>query len=372
LILIQILKALSLNPNNFTPELEKSKPEFLPKSARHSHVIKMNLTGYQKYSVEILSPSHRDLSATCYTLLLHLLVLTRMNRWVCKDSFREFLIRLFLILDQPMKETFEKFMNQGILISGRMGENSFMLDLDDLLSFTGFSRGSLKFHIWGTLEEFIRDYRLITYEVWFDESEDNDLMDSSEDFLIMTIAMNYDLYEIQNLNLSLKSDLSEISDLEISEVIHFVDFLMTKIPVQVFSEYQVFQERRLKGLSYAFTDSDTLFFNPEEELYPARILKIFRIFFSTNDSDLKLLCEDKINIAMIFELLSQYSPYFKFGYGVKYGLIQLSEDPALFHHCFDKRFENGGLSKLLKTKPLITTSSIFKDANMFYWLHLIP
>ena len=75
---------------------------------------------------------------------------------------------------------------------------------------------------------------------------------------------------------------------------------------------------------------------------------------------------------MIFELLSMYSPYFKFGFGVKYGLIQFSEDPALFHHSFDKRFENGGLSKLLETKPLITTSSIFKDANMFYWLHLIP
>jgi|GEM_PF-2986240 len=43
-------------------------------------------------------------------------------------------------------------------------------------------------------------------------------------------------------------------------------------------------------------------------------------------------------------LLSQYSPYFKFGFSVKYGLIQLSEDPALFHRCFDKRFENGGLS----------------------------
>jgi hypothetical protein len=332
----------------------------------------MNVTAFHKQNKDLVTGKGWDYEEHNFTIMLHLLVLTRMNRWVCKESFKEFLIRLFLIRDQPVQDSFELFLENEVLISGELGEKHFEFTLSDLLAFTGFAREELKFHVWGTTDEFIRDYQKITYDVWAEESEAGELLDTSEDFFLMTSAMNYDLYEIQNLSLNFKKDLSTLIDQEFSEINRLVEFLSRKVPKEFFSEYQHSNQKILKEYNYAFTDQDTLFFDPLKEFYPARIRKILEFFIPKDNPSLRAYLNNRGSADSVTNELRAFLKYIKFGFGVKYGLIHLSENPADFQSCFDPRFENGELASSISDEFGSSTSEIFNRCRMVFWLHLLP
>jgi len=333
----------------------------------------MNLTAFHKYNTELLSRATLEDNKNYHSIvLLHLLVLTRMNRWVCKESLKEFLVRFFLILDQPISETFDKLMENEALISGKLGDSIFEFTLEDLVSVTGFARGELKFHVWGTLDEFIRDYQKITYDIWAEESEEGALLGTSEDFFHMTNAMNYDLYEIQNLSLNFRKNLSNVTDSEISEVSEFVDFLIARVSNEFFSDYHSSYQKELNEYDYTFTDKDVLFFNPTTEFFPPRIRKILEHFIPKNDPGLQIYLKSRGSQESITKELLQYLNYIKIGFGVKYGLIRLSDNPDEFQSCFDPRFENGELVSIISYEFGSSTSEIFNRCKMVFWLHLLP
>lgn len=332
----------------------------------------MNLTAFHKQNKDLVTSKGWDYEEHNFTIMLHLLVLTRMNRWVCKESFKEFLVRLFLIRDQPIQDSFELFLENEVLISGELGEKHFEFTLNDLLAFTGFARGELKFHVWGTTDEFIRDYQKITYDVWAEESEEGELLDTSEDFFLMTSAMNYDLYDIQNLSLNFKKDLSTLIDQEFSEVQQFVDFLIKKVPDEFFSQFQHTNKKLLDEYTYTFTDQDTLFFDPLKEFYPARIRKILEFFIPRDNPSLETYLKNRGSADSVSQELHAFLNYIKLGFGVKYGLIQLSDNPDEFQSCFDPRFENGELAPAITSAFGNSTSEIFNRCGMAFWLHLLP
>ena len=336
----------------------------------------MNITGFHTYDTSLCDHTLSTPEATpSYSVMLHLLALTRMNRWVCKDSFREFLVRLFLILDQEVETILERFLEDQVLLEGDVAGKEFRWTLEDLLSFTGFSRGHLDFHIWGTLEEFIHEYRVITYDVWMEEEEDEDgepsLGNFSEDWLIMTMALNYGMYDIQHLSLKFKPDLLDAKKTEILGIERYVDFLLTRVPVDFFPNYQSEISRKLKRYSYSFTGNNTLNVDIVGMLYPVRILKIMRKSIGSKHSDYRRYMEQIDQDKEDPEVPAYFLDVMKFGLGVKYGLIQLSEHPENFHDCFDPRYEGGKLSSNL-VKPGISTKVLFRKYKIEEWLYLIP
>ena len=338
----------------------------------------MKITAFHKYNLDFARISLTNYKSDPYfTIFLHFLALTQMNRWVCERSLREFLTRFFLILDQPIQEIFESYLEDGILVKGNLAENSFQLSLEDILCFTGFSRGGLSFHVWGTLEDFIRDYKRIDYEVWAEEStEEGDeddffLGDTSEDWLHMTCAMNYELYKIPELSLNFKLTLESISGPEVEEVSRFVDFVIGQIDPGFFSNFNKIQVWELPECTYSFTQNDSLLFEPEDFLYPPRILKLMRIVLGVDHRHLGIYKNAFKKEERLPKSLYYFKHLIQFAFGVKYGLIRLSDEPSEFHDCFDPRFEKGELSKLLY-KENLCTSKLFYSNSMETWLYLLP
>lgn len=342
----------------------------------------MKMTAFHTYKTDLCSDSIMEIKRDPnHILMLHLLVLTRMNRWVCKRSFKEFLTRLFLILDKPISESFERFIEDGILLEGMLAEKPFKLSLKELLYFTGFSRGELLFHCWGTLEEFIKDYKLISYEVWMEENFDEEeeelsLGDFSEDWLTITFANNHDLYKIPELSLKFKDNLQGINPSSVSEAKRFAAFVVNQVEDEFFEKYRQLEriQEQVTGFTYAFTQKDTLSVDPEGMLYPIRVLKILRYMVGSDHADhqqyLGLIQENFEKEVRLPESMQKYVYLMKFALGVKYELIHLSENAAEFHNCFDPRFEKGELSKLL-VEPGLSTKELFQRSKIESWLYLI-
>lgn len=340
----------------------------------------MKLTAFHTYKTDLCSDSLAEIERDPnYIILLHLLVLTRMNRWACKDSFKEFLTRLFLILDKPVSESFNRYAEGGVLLEGMLAEKPFQLTLEELLCFTGFTRGELNFHCWGTLEEFITEYQSITYDVWAEEitgedEEDLSLGDVSEDWLTITFANNHELYKIPELSLNFKDNLQGIDSSTVLEAERFAEFLVSRIADDFFKKYQNEFQEALLGYTYAFTQKDTLSVDPEEMLYPVRILKILRMILGAEHPDHRLFHQEismkSRENARLPESLQKYVYLMKFALGVKYGLIRLSDNSDEFHNCFDPRFEQGELSKLL-FEPGLSTKQLFHRSSMESWLYLM-
>lgn len=332
-------------------------------TATHHYSLKMNTGSVFNFPKE-----------TYFPVMLHLLVLTRMNRWVCEKSFKEFLTRLFLILDRPMQNSVDIFLENNLLLQGKIADRSFEFSLEDLLDFTGYSRGNLKFHCWGTLQEFIKEYQAVNYEVRAEESmegEEFSLSKVSDDWLLMTIAMNYGLYDLAHLSLNFKPDLLQLEESELDEAVRFADFLIGRIPKDFFPNYEEEKKKRLKAYSYAFTQQDTLILDVEKLLPSNRILKIMQIILGSDHSDYQTYVRALKEEIGFPESLEDYLSLIKMGIGVKYGLIQLSDSTEDFHDCFDPRFENGALAKNLY-QPGLTTSMLFRKNTMINWLHLLP
>jgi hypothetical protein len=212
----------------------------------------------------------------------------------------------------------------------------------------------------------------ITYDVWVEGSEKGEPLDTSEDFFLMTSAMNYDLYDIQTLSLNFKKDLATITDPEFSRVQQFVDFLIKKVHDEFFSQFQHAKKKLLGRYTYAFTDQDTLFFNPLKDYYPARIEKILEFFIPRDNPSLETYLKSRGSADSVINELRTFMKYIKFGFGVKYGLIHLSENPDDFQSCFDSRFENGELVSSISNEFGSSTSEIFNGCRMVFWLHLLP
>jgi hypothetical protein len=288
-------------------------------------------------------------------------------------------------LDYDIKSLFEDFLDDEVILEGDVADKPFRLTLEDILCFTGFSRGQLNFHVWGTLEEFIKEYKLISYDVWAEEIEEDGefiLGEFSEDWMIMTMALNYSMYDIQHLSLKFKPDLSEKSEAQLLEVERFVDFLLGRVDPEFFSKYQSKKMEELNSYQYSFTANDHLIPDLEKKLYPTRILKIMRKSIGSKHQVYKKYMEEideeykKYEEEVDSQKKSPKTPDFfwdaiKFALGVKYGLIQLSENEDRYYECFDQRYENGELGDRLHQQG-ISTKAIFDTYTMKEWLYLIP
>jgi hypothetical protein len=208
-----------------------------------------------------------------------------------------------------------------------------------------------------------------------EEEEDEEGVPSlgnfTEDWQIMTMALNYDMYPIQHLSLKFKPNVLETKDSEVQQVGRFVDFLLTRVPSDFFSNYQSEKSRKLKQYTYSFTGKDTLTVDIVGMLYPVRILKIMRKSIGSKHKDYHWYMDRIDQNKEDPEVPEYFLNVMKFGLGVKYGLIQLSEHPENFHAGFDPRYEQGTLSQSL-FQAGISTKALFRKYNIEEWLYLTP
>ena len=243
----------------------------------------------------------------------YLLTQTRVNSIMCRNSLREFLIRYLLISEHPLDQTAEEFINEGLLISGTLGDQVFCFYLKDVFHFFGFASTSARYQVEGSLGDFIKTYRNKKYLISI-EAGDSGEVKISEDVLILKLAGLERLIQIDTLNIRFKEDLIGVSVRVLTRVSHFVDYVLHQVSSEVFSTYQDKFTTELNYYKEYYYKENVINFDPWTQLPKDKLVSLFEHLLGPNHHlvqgfrDVEVTHED-----VLHDLMFQI-PYIKFAY----------------------------------------------------------
>ena len=307
-----------------------------------------------------------------FDILWYLMHLTKVNRCISRESFKEFLIRYLLITETDLNQSASDFIDYGILIDGTINNKPFTFYVKDLINLMGFSSNDGKYNIQGNLKEFMNEYQFIPPNVKFEPDETaNNRAKISEDYLLFSFMKLNNLLLIDSLTIYFKDKIDDTSEEELNKVLRFTDYVMENINETVFEEYrvsfpevtQIFKERHLKENVFNFdvyADMDrTKLIKIYEQIIPEEQLQLF-IKNGTADEDL------------IYDL--QYAnTHIIFAYGVKNNYITLSKEASSLINCVNYAdFEIDYEDLLGEDGEQYTTQDIYDAWKMEKWIHLVP
>lgn len=303
----------------------------------------------------------------------YLLQQTQVNQCASPNSLREFLIRYFLITERPLDETAEEFINEGLLISGTMGDQSFSFYMKDLFHFLGFAATSSRYHITNRLEEFIQIYQTKKFLIRLEPTEEG-ATKISQGALVLVLAGVNTLLQIDSLNIRFRDDLSQVSQEEVVRMSTFVDYVMQQIPATIFEDYSAQFAQVLCCYEEYYEKGEDVHFNPWTDLPKATLVVLFghilgaehhlvQEFRDAEVPDEDVLCD------LQFEI-----PYIKFAYGVKHGYVKLDDNWYTPHiENYSINFNLDPLEELAgENGEVYSTNSIYHGYSMEEWIHLVP
>lgn len=303
----------------------------------------------------------------------YLLQQTEVNCCMGANSLREFLIRYLLITERPLHETAEEFINEGLLISGTMGDQVFAFYMKDLFPFLGFATTSARYQVRGSLEEFVQAYRNKKYLIRIEPGEEGNTK-ISQDVLFLALAGVGTLIQIDSLNLHFREDLSEVTEEEVTRVSLFVDYVLQQIPSEVVEDYQSQFADKISTYAEYYCPGEAVNFDPWTELPKDTLVTLFEHLLGSDHHlvedfrDSEVPDEDTL-LDLEFEI-----PYIKFAYGVKHGYVTLDDNwytPHLENYSPD--FNLNPLEELAgEDGEVYSTNSIYQSYRMEEWIHLLP
>ena len=83
-----------------------------------------------KFTAKVAPETLEKFSEVQQDVLCFLMLLTKINRFHTKESFREFLIRYLLIVDKPLVAKAQTFIDEGVLIDGTFENKYFCFKLN--------------------------------------------------------------------------------------------------------------------------------------------------------------------------------------------------------------------------------------------------
>ena len=303
----------------------------------------------------------------------YLLQQTQVNQFAGPNSLREFLIRYLLITEHPLHETAEAFIDEGLLISGTMGDQSFSFYMKDLFPFLGFAATSGRYRVRGRLDEFVQNYQSKKYLIRLETTEEG-VNQMSQDLLVLVLAGVKSLVLIDSLNIHFREDLSQVSQEEIARVTTFVDYVMQQIPDQVFEDYQAAFGEAMTGYEEYYEKGEDVRFDPWTDLPKATLITLFGHILGEEHHLVQEFRDAEVPDEDVLHDLQFEIPYIKFAYGVKHGYVTLDDNWYTPHlENYSPNFNLDPLEELAgEDGEVYSTNSIYQAYRMEEWIHLIP
>ena len=303
----------------------------------------------------------------------YLLQQTQVNQFAGPNSLREFLIRYLLITEHPLHETAEAFIDEGLLISGTMGDQSFSFYMKDLFPFLGFAATSGRYRVRGRLDEFVQNYQSKKYLVRLETTEEG-TNQMSRDLLVLILAGVKSLVLIDSLNIHFREDLSQVSQEEIARVTTFVDYVMQQIPDQVFEDYQAAFGDAMTDYEEYYEKGEDVRFDPWTDLPKATLITLFGHILGEEHHLVQEFRDAEVPDEDVLHDLQFEIPYIKFAYGVKHGYVTLDDNWYTPHlENYSPNFNLDPLEELAgEDGEVYSTNSIYQAYRMEEWIHLIP
>lgn len=303
----------------------------------------------------------------------YLLQQTNINQCSSPNSLREFLIRYLLITEHPLHETAESFIDEGLLISGTMGDKSFSFYMKDLFHFLGFAATSARYRVRVSLDEFVQNYQSKKYLVRLETTEEG-TNQISRDLLVLVLAGVNSLVLIDSLNIHFQEDLSQVSQEEIAWVTTFVDYVMQQIPNEIFEDYQAQFGLELSDYQEYYEQGEKVHFDPWTDLPKATLVDLFAHILGVDHHLVQEYRDAEVPDEDVLHDLQFEIPYIKFAYGVKHGYVTLDDNWYTPHlENYSPNFNLDPLEELAgEDGEVYSTNSIYQAYRMEEWIHLIP
>jgi hypothetical protein len=295
--------------------------------------------------------------------LYRLMRLTKIHRIHTREAFREFLIRSLLIVDKPIQRNINELFLDKVFLEGMLGKAQFNFSINNLLELMGFGASNYLYNIQGSVQEFAEKF---TYQKPLVKLENLNLDCLTSDFVLYDLSGDSENY----IEFPLRENLRNLSEDDLSSVVKFVDEVMNYLPDVTFEnvlknypELLTFRERHVREDDVHFD----VYSLPQENL--RTILEM-----TVDESMLEDLAEaTSINEKVVEELdLKSHLSHIVFAVGVKWGYIELSDQPFSLHYEVDPLFQIEYDDLLGPDGELFTNQYIYDQWKMKDWAHLLP
>jgi hypothetical protein len=305
-----------------------------------------------------------------FDMLYFLLEMTKVQRFISRESFKEFLIRLFLISQKNLDEYAIDIIDEELLIDGLIGEKYFSIKIKDLENLIGFSISNAKYNIVETTEHFIKNFKLQLPSIKFikDESSEN-TYHISKQALVYGLSGLGNLLNIESCSLKFNNNLDKIKDNEIEAASKLADFIITRLPSNLFEQYYKDFSFYIDKINERYLLNELIKFNVYKDMDQENLAKIYEIIYDKETADFFRL---NPNDEDLIHDLRWHNEQINFAYGVKHGYIELSDYYDSLMTCVDPQFDYDYDLLLGSDFEMYSTRCIYEANQMSEWQHLLP
>jgi hypothetical protein len=292
------------------------------------------------------------------------------QRFTSSESFREFLIRYFLVRDKEFDENAMDIINEELLFDGFIGDEYFSITIGDLVHLIGFSISTLKFNIYGSMEDFIEDYSFKVPHIKFmqKEGEENTYHINSDGLAYVMAGLN-NLLNIENCSLTFKTSLKNTTPQEVESAEKLADYVMNHLPANLFEQYDLDFPNVKINVEEWYLKAKEVTFDVYKDMDQENLAKIYEIIADKSLADEFRQNGPNEDMRDMFKFENEH---IVFAYGVKHGYIELSEDmySGMTHISpllnIDFELLQGIEGEVYRTQ------TVYDSYKMGEWLHLLP
>jgi hypothetical protein len=303
-------------------------------------------------------------------MLWYIMDLTGIERFVTEESFREFLIRFFIIRNKHIDEYAMDVINDELIVDGFIGESYFELKINDLVNLVGFAKSSAKYNIRSSLTEFETKYKFKTPNVKFSKSKQKEnTYEISQQALAYSLAGLHNLLQLENCSLQFKDDLVKLSDTEREGSIKLANFIVQRLPKNLFNSYNEAYPEVAQVNKERYQASDEVRFNIYKDMDQENLAKIYELLVDKETAD---AFREKGEDEDLKDELQWFNEQINFAYGVKHGYIKLSDEYNSLITEVDINFHYDYDMLLGDDAELYSTQYIYDHLRMVEWQYLLP
>lgn len=297
-------------------------------------------------------------------MLWFIMNLTKVHRFATKDSFKELLVRYFLVRDKDIDDYALDVINNEILIDGYLNEQYFSFCIKDLVNLIGFASTTAKYNIDGSLSDFINNYKYKAPNTNFSVNDD-DSISISPDVLVYALSGLTNLLHINNCSLKFVETINKNDLTKIEGAKKLASYILNTFNDSFFEEFDVnnkglYIDRLLKG--------DLVKFNVFKEIHLDNLASIYEIIIDKRTAD--EFRRDGLNFDCM-EDLEWPNEHINIAYGIKNGYVKVSDHRFSLIELTDPVFDYNYDLLLGPDQELYSTKELFDHWQMQKWLHLI-
>jgi hypothetical protein len=234
----------------------------------------------------------------------------------------------------------------------------------------GFSSSNARYHVKGDIEEFCDFFKFKTPNVDFFQNEKGGKIQNviTEDALVYALMGLKHLLKLNHCSLKFRDNLKEISKENMKFAFDMADVIIKRLPPNVFSNYENMYPDVIKENKEFHKEKDMIRFDIQTDIDRDSLASIYDLIAPKEKANQfrKLGYDSDLMID-----LSWHNEHIVFAYGIKHGLIQLSDDIYSLINNVDPLLDIDYEMIKGEDGEMYTTRQIYEYWDMEKWIDML-